>query len=381
MFNSIIIGSGFAGSVVARVLAEQGKRVLIIEKRNHTGGNCYDEKDKYGILVHKYGPHIFHTNNREVYDFLSRFTKWYPYSHEVMGYINGEYMPVPFNLNTLEQVYGTEKAEKLKKILLEQYGENAKVPILELKHSDNEDIREIAKFVYDNIFLKYTIKQWGKKPEEVDASVTARVPVVLSYDNRYFQDEYQGMPMDGYTGIFEKMLDHENIEIKLNTDAKEILRTDENEQVNLEGKPFSGNVIYTGPIDELFDCRYGKLPYRSLKFVFEHYNKDYYQPKGVVNYTVSEDYTRITEFKYLTGQKIPGSTTIMKEYPLAYEGKDGQIPYYSIINEDNLKLYGKYQKLAESIPNFYLLGRLAEYKYYNIDAIVEKALELGRNLK
>lgn len=381
MFNSIIIGSGFAGSVVARVLAEQGKRVLIIEKRNHIGGNCYDEKDKYGVLVHKYGPHIFHTNSREVYDFLSRFTKWYPYSHEVMGYINGEYMPVPFNLNTLEQVYGTEKAEKLKKILLEQYGENAKVPILELKHSDNEDIREIAKFVYDNIFLKYTIKQWGKKPEEVDASVTARVPVVLSYDNRYFQDEYQGMPMDGYTGIFEKMLDHENIEIKLNTDAKEILRTDENEQVNLEGKPFSGNVIYTGPIDELFDCRYGKLPYRSLKFVFEHYNKDYYQPKGVVNYTVSEDYTRITEFKYLTGQKIPGSTTIMKEYPLAYEGKDGQIPYYSIINEDNLKLYGKYQKLAESIPNFYLLGRLAEYKYYNIDAIVEKALELGRNLK
>lgn len=381
MFNSIIIGSGFAGSVVARVLAEQGKRVLIIEKRNHIGGNCYDEKDKYGVLVHKYGPHIFHTNSREVYDFLSRFTKWYPYSHEVMGYINGEYMPVPFNLNTLEQVYGTEKAEKLKKILLEQYGENAKVPILELKHSDNEDIREIAKFVYDNIFLKYTIKQWGKKPEEVDASVTARVPVVLSYDNRYFQDEYQGMPMDGYIGIFEKMLDHENIEIKLNTDAKEILRTDENEQVNLEGKPFSGNVIYTGPIDELFDCRYGKLPYRSLKFVFEHYNKDYYQPKGVVNYTVSEDYTRITEFKYLTGQKIPGSTTIMKEYPLAYEGKDGQIPYYSIINEDNLKLYGKYQKLAESIPNFYLLGRLAEYKYYNIDAIVEKALELGRNLK
>lgn len=381
MFNSIIIGSGFAGSVVARVLAEQGKRVLIIEKRNHTGGNCYDEKDKYGILVHKYGPHIFHTNNREVYDFLSRFTKWYPYSHEVMGYINGEYMPVPFNLNTLEQVYGTEKAEKLKKILLEQYGENAKVPILELKHSDNEDIREIAKFVYDNIFLKYTIKQWGKKPEEVDASVTARVPVVLSYDNRYFQDEYQGMPMDGYAGIFEKMLDHENIEIKLNTDAKEILRTDENEQVKVEGKPFSGNVIYTGPIDELFDCCYGKLPYRSLKFVFEHYDKDYYQPKGVVNYTVSEDYTRITEFKYLTGQKIPGSTTIMKEYPLAYEGKDGQIPYYSIINEENLKLYGKYQQLAESIPNFYLLGRLAEYKYYNIDAIVEKALELGRNLK
>jgi len=379
VYNSVIIGAGFAGAVVARQLAEKNKKVLVIEKRGHIGGNCFDEYDEYGILIHKYGPHIFHTNDKEVFDFLSQFTEWYNYSHEVVGYVNGQYIPIPFNLNTLEIVYGKEKAEVLKEKLFEAYGFNTKVPILELQKNPLPEIREIAEYVYENVFLKYTMKQWGQKPEEVDASVTARVPVVLSYDNRYFQDKYQGMPLEGYTKLFENLLDHENIEVKLNTDALDILSID-GTNIQLMGEEFNGDVIYTGPLDELFDCRFGRLPYRSLEFVFEHFDKDYVLPKGVVNYTVSEDYTRITEYKYLTGQKKDNSSTIMKEYPKKYEANEGQIPYYAILNEDNQALYQKYLNLVSECKNFHVLGRLAEYKYYNIDAIVGKALALGRTL-
>lgn len=380
VYNSVIIGAGFAGAVVARKLAEKNKKVLVIEKREHIGGNCYDELDENGILIHKYGPHIFHTNDEEVFEFLSKYTEWYNYSHEVVGYVHGQYIPIPFNLNTLELVYGKEKAESLKDMLIETYGFDTKVPILELQKSASKEIREIADYVYENVFLRYTMKQWGQKPEEVDASVTARVPVVLSYDNRYFQDKFQGMPLDGYTKLFENLLNHENIEVRLGVDAKDILTMEEGKPIYFEGEEFNGDVIYTGPLDELFGCKYGRLPYRSLEFKFEHFNKDYVLPKGVVNYTVSEDYTRITEYKYLTGQKKDGSTTIMKEYPMKYEAKEGQIPYYAIMNETNQALYEKYLALVKGHENFHVLGRLAEYKYYNIDAIVGKALALGRTL-
>lgn len=379
MYDCIVIGSGFAGAAAADILArEKGKKVLVIERRPHIGGNCYDVKDEHGILIHQYGPHIFHTNNREVYEYLSQYTEWYDYSHEVVGYIGGEYMPVPFNLNTLKLVYGDEKAEVLEKKLKDTYGEGTRVPILELRKSGDADIRHIAEFVYNNVFLKYTMKQWGQKPEEIDPAVTGRVPVLISHDNRYFQDKYQGMPLEGYTPVFEKMLSHENIDVQTGTDALEVLQFEE-DKILYKGQSFTGTVIYTGAIDELFSCRYGRLPYRSLEFQFEYFDKDEYQPKAVVNYTVSEDFTRITEFKKLTGQKADG-TTIMKEYPKAYTGENGQIPYYAIMNEENNKLYEKYKQLAQRYKNMFLLGRLAEYKYYNIDAIVARALETARNI-
>ena len=374
MYDCIIIGSGFAGAVAADLLArEKGKKVLVLERRSHVGGNCYDVEDDYGILIHQYGPHIFHTNLQKVYEYLSQYTEWYDYSHEVVGYINGTYMPIPFNLNTLKQVYGEEKAARLESKLIASYGEGSRVPILQLRQSEDEEIRDIAEFVYQNVFLKYTMKQWGQKPEEIDPAVTGRVPVLISHDNRYFQDQYQGMPLNGYTPMFEKMLKHENIEVRLNTDALSVLEFADG-KILFEGREFSGIVVFTGAIDELFGCRYGKLPYRSLHFEFEHYEKEDFQPRAVVNYTVSEAFTRITEFKKLTGQHTAG-TTIMKEYPMAYTGEDRQIPYYAIMNEENNRLYEKYKKLAEQYPNMYLIGRLAEYKYYNIDAIVARAME------
>ncbi|MEG0548510.1 MAG: UDP-galactopyranose mutase [Coprobacillus sp.] len=375
----VIVGAGFAGSVVARKLAEQGKKVKIIEKRNHIGGNCYDEYNEHGILIHKYGPHIFHTNNKEVYDFLSEYTKWYDYQHEVVARVYDKIIPVPFNLNTLMIVFGEEKGNELKKELIEAYGENARVPILELQKSTSKGIREVADYVYQNIFLKYTMKQWGQKPEEVDQSVTARVPVLISTDNRYFQDTYQGLPLDGYTELFKKMLDHPLIEVQLRKDAKKIINFDfENQKVYIEGKEFNGQIIFTGAIDDFFNHKLGKLPYRSLYFDFEHYALEDYQGHSVVNYTVSEDFTRITEFKHLTGQ-VSNETTIVKEYPRVYEDSS-QVPYYAIMNDENNAMYQKYVDLMKPFSNFYFLGRLAQYKYYNIDGIVEEALKLVKQL-
>lgn len=379
MYDYIIIGCGFAGAVVAQKMAEKGKKVLILEKRGHIGGNCYDENDEHGILIHKYGPHIFHTNSKEVYDYLSKYTKWYDYSHEVVANLNGTFIPVPFNLNTLKIVYGEEKAQKLREKLIDQYGYGTRVPILKLRENTDEDIRAIADFVYENIFLKYTMKQWGQTPEQIDPAVTGRVPVLISEDNRYFQDKYQGMPLEGFTLLFENMLSQEGITVRLNTDAKQVLSFKE-DGIYFEDDKFEGKIVYTGPIDELFDCKYGRLPYRTLRFDMTYLDEEDYQPKAVVNYTVSEEFTRITEFKKLTGQKAEG-TTIMKEYPLAYTGKAGEIPYYAISNEDNINMYNKYVELIKKYDNMYLLGRLAEYKYYNIDGIVEKALNLAKELE
>lgn len=379
MFDVIVIGAGAAGCTVARELAEkQNKKVLILEKKNHIAGNCYDEKDEYGVLIHVYGPHIFHTGKENVYKFLSRFTEWYEFHHEVVANVYGKYVPVPFNLHTLKAVYGEERGTILEKKLVSIYGMDTKVPILDLMNHEDEDLRMIGQFVYDNIYVYYTMKQWGKKPEEIDPAVTARVPVNISYDNGYFADKYQGVPLEGFTAMFEKMISHENITVKLCAEAKNLISVKEN-KVYYDNKEFQGTVIFTGPIDEFLDCKYGRLPYRTLYFDFEHYEQDDYQGHAVVNYTVDQDYTRITEYKYLTGQRCSG-TTISKEYPSAYTGEDGQIPYYSIANEENHTLYEKYKREVSQIPKFYLLGRLAEYQYYNIDVMVEKAMELAKKL-
>ena len=380
MYDSVIIGSGAAGSTVARKLAESGKNVLVLEKRPHIGGNCYDRPDAYGIVIHEYGPHIFHTNEEEVFRFLSEFTEWRLFGHEVVANVHGTPLPVPFNLNTLHKVYGKEKADRLEALLVDEYGAGSRVPIMELKKNKNPEIEAIADYVYENIFLHYTMKQWGQTPEEIDPEVTGRVPVLLSYDNRYFGDKYQGMPKDGYTPMFEKMLAHQNITVETHTGCKDCMAFLEN-KVLYKGIEFTGDVVYTGALDELFDCEYGRLPYRSLDFRFEHFAQDSFQGRSVVNYTVSEDFTRITEFKYLTGQTDAHGTTIVKEYPFSYTGAEGEIPYYAILNDENRALYEKYKAKLAPLKNVYLLGRLAEYKYYNIDAIVKEALKLSDTIR
>ena len=383
-YDCLIVGAGMAGAVAARELAEQGgQKVLVLERRNHVGGNMYDRFDERGVLIHQYGPHIFHTNSKRVFDYLSRFTRWRLYEHQVVANIpDGEgrlEYPVPFNLVSLRTAFPPEQAEKLEEKLVAAYGREKKVTILQLRQAPDPELAALADYVYDHVFVRYTMKQWGQTPEEIDPATTARVPVFLSEDCRYFQDEYQGMPLEGYTPLFLSLLDHPNITVELNTDAGQRLRL-EGERILLDGEAFSGTVIYTGAADELFACRYGRLPYRTLDFAFESYPVDFWQSHGTVNYTVDRDYTRITEFKYLTGQDLPGTTTIMKEYSRAYTGAAGEVPYYAVINGESNALYARYKALADRIPNFHLLGRLAEYKYYNMDAIAARALELCDSL-
>ena len=375
-FDCLVIGARYAGAVAARELAERGgKRVLVLERRDHVAGNAYDCLDQNGVLIHQYGPHIFHTASRRVYDWLSRFTQWRDYQHRVLANVHGVYMPVPFNLTSLHMAFPAQQAARLEEKLLAAYGEGARVTILELRENTDPEVRAVADYVYENVFVYYTMKQWGQTPEEIDPATTARVPILLSRDDRYFQDPYQGMPLEGYASMFQKILDHPNITVELGVDARDRLRLEEG-AVTVDGAPFAGTVIYTGQVDELFGFRFGCLPYRTLDFGFETLTMDRFQPAATVNYTVSEDYTRITEYKQLTGQVLPGVTTIMKEYSRAYTGAVGETPYYAIINPENNALYERYRALAEGCGDLHLLGRLAEYKYYNMDAIALRALEL-----
>ncbi|MBD5119424.1 MAG: UDP-galactopyranose mutase [Clostridiales bacterium] len=380
-YDVLIVGAGYAGAVSARRLAEEAdKKVLVLERRPHVAGNAYDCLDGAGILIHQYGPHVFHTTDKRVYDYLGRFTKWMPYEHTVVADLpdgRGGRMnfPVPFNLDSMEIAFGLEEGKRLGDKLIAAYGAEKKVTILELRQNPDPEIAAIADYVYEHVFVHYTMKQWGQKPEEIDPNTTARVPVFLSRDPRYFQDAYQAMPADGYTPMFEKMLDHPNITVETGVDALKRLELADG-VIKLDGEAFDGAVIYTGQADELFGFQFGPLPYRTLDFRYETLDWDYFQSHGTVNYTVDEEFTRITEFKRLSGQEKPGVTTIMKEYSRAYAGAEGEIPYYAIINPDNNALYAKYKAEADKYPNLHLLGRLAEYKYYNMDAIAARALAL-----
>ncbi|MDO4563597.1 MAG: UDP-galactopyranose mutase [Clostridia bacterium] len=364
-YDALIVGAGLSGTTAARVLAENGSRVLLLEKRTHIGGNAYDCLNNYGILIQKYGPHIFHTNSKRVYDFLSRFTQWRNYEHRVAAMVDEMYIPVPFNFTSLFMTFGKEDGAKIAQKLTTAYPGRESVTVFELLAHQESDIRKIAEYVYKTIFEKYTRKQWGKYSEDV-LSVTARVPVVLSHDDRYFHDRYQGIPLYGFTNMIGNMLEHENIDVSLgHTATADIVLN------------FSGTVIYTGALDELFNFEFGALPYRTLDFEFETLPVSQFQPYATVNYTQSEDFTRITEFRHLTGQSAE-ITTILKEYPR--DAKKGDIPCYSVNNAAIDALYGKYLAAAQKFPNLHLLGRLAEYKYYNMDAVCERALLLGGRL-
>ena len=377
-YDMIVVGAGYAGSVCARRLAESaGFRVAVLERRGHIAGNAYDCTDEAGILIHEYGPHIYHTFDERVHNFLSRFTKWTDYQHKVLANIHGTLMPVPFNHTSLKLAFGEVRGEELYQKLVEAFGENKKVPIMELRKKNDPDLQEVADYVYENVFLYYTMKQWGQTPDEIDPSVTGRVPIFIGDDDRYFpQAPFQGMPADGYTKLFEHMLDHDLIDVYVNVDARDILEiTDTN--VHVCGKCYGGEIIYTGPLDELFNLDLGALPYRTLDMVFETLDVDQYQPVGTVNYTTSEDFTRITEFKNMTGQVVPGKTTIMKEYSHAFEPGSGQTPYYAIIDPENQALYERYLERVQNLTNFHPVGRLAEYRYYDMDAVTASALDLS----
>lgn len=384
-YDYIVVGSGFAGATIAeRVANELNKKVLVIDKRDNIGGNMYDYVDKNGILIHKYGPHLFHTNLKNVYDYLMNFGEWFNYEHRVLGMVNNHLVPIPFNITSIKESFDSDKATKLVEKLKKEFGTDKKIPILELRKSKDTEINELAEYIYKYVFLYYTMKQWGQTPEEIDPNVTNRVPVYISLDDRYFQDTYQCMPRGGYTKIFEKMFENKNIDVKLGTNAKDLISFEGN-QIMYDGEKFDGKVIYTGAIDELFDYEYGDLPYRSLIFDFETINKEYYQKVGTVNYPTKEDkFTRITEFKYMTMENPKtDKTTIMREYPCVYDrhSEKANIPYYPIVNDENMNLYNKYLEKASNIKGLYLIGRLAQYKYFNMDLVINEALKLFDELK
>lgn len=360
MFDYLIVGAGFAGAVIAERLAScAGKKVLIIDKRNHIGGNTYDFYDNHGILVHRYGPHIFHTNSREVFEYLSQFTAWRPYEHRVLASVDGMLVPIPINLNTINELYGLHLCTAEVETWLQSKAEKKD----SIRTSEDVVVNKVGRELYEKFFRGYTKKQWNLDPSELDASVTARIPVRANRDNRYFTDTYQAMPLQGYTKMFENMLNHTNIKVMLNTDYKEI-------ENNIPYK----KMIYTGPVDYYFDYYYGKLPYRSIEFQFQTSDKAIFQPTGTINYPNEHAYTRVTEFKYLTGQQHP-KTTVVYEYPQA----DGD-PYYPVPRPENAEIYNKYYLLTKGLKDVYFTGRLATYKYYNMDQVVAQSLTLFKKI-
>lgn len=366
----LIVGAGISGSVLANLIAERlNQKVLIIDRREHIAGNCYDRKIE-NITVHKYGPHIFHTNNKEVWDYLSNFTKWHYFYLKPNVMIEGNRVSLPFTLKTLRELFSSSMSERIENKLIAKYGYGVKVPILDFQKSKDKDLNFIGKFVYENVFKNYTIKQWGLKPEEIDASVTARVPIYISNDSRYFQDKYQAIPIKDYTKLIENILNHKNITVQLNTDYKTLSQN--------EIKEFK-TIFYTGAIDEYFDYQYGELPYRSLKFDIMTIDKEYYQKSVVTNYPNDYDFTRITEHKYFLDEKS-NKTIISVEYPQAFSlGKNER--YYPINNDKNDKLYNKYLRESKKLNNVYFFGRLGDYKYYNMDLAVERVFELFKKLE
>jgi UDP-galactopyranose mutase len=360
VFDYVIVGAGFSGSVVAAQMARNfGKRVMLLDRRNHIGGNAYDHHDQHGILVHKYGPHIFHTNSKDVFDYLSLFTEWRNYEHKVLASVDGKLVPIPINLDTVNILHGLELTVDEMEAYLEKIAE--KPPAI--RTSEDVVVSRVGRDLYEKMFRGYTRKQWGLDPSDLDASVTARIPVRTNRDDRYFTDTYQAMPRHGFTRMFENMLDHPNITVILNTDYRDVLKSVQYREL-----------VYTGPVDEFFGYRFGKLPYRSIQFRHETVDVEKLQPVAVINHPNEHDYTRVTEFKHLTGQSH-SKTSVVYEYPC-----DGGDPYYPVPRPDNAAIYKRYEALATQTPAVHFVGRLATYKYYNMDQVVAQALTLCAKL-
>jgi UDP-galactopyranose mutase len=360
MFDYLVVGAGFAGSVVAERLAScLDARILLVERRNHIGGNAYDHYDDSGILVHRYGPHIFHTSSRDVFEYLSQFTEWRSYQHRVMASVDGQLVPMPINLDTINRLQNANMSSAELVRYLASVGEK----VAQIRTSEDVMVSKVGRELYEKFFKNYTRKQWGLDPSELDATVTARIPVRTNRDDRYFTDTYQVMPRQGYTRMFERMLRHPNISVLLNTDYREVQRLVGYKQM-----------VYTGPIDAFFDYRHGRLPYRSLEFRFETHDRPVFQPAPVINYPNEFDYTRCTEFKYLTGQEHH-KTTVVYEYPRS-EGD----PYYPVPRPESAAIYRKYEEMARQTPSVHFVGRLATYRYYNMDQVVAQALTLCTKL-
>lgn len=359
-YDYLIVGAGFSGAVLAERLASQlDKKVLLVEKRAHTGGNAYDYHNKDGILVHKYGPHIFHTKYEEVWQYLSQFTQWNGYQHRVLAHVDGKNVPIPINLTTVNTLLNRSFTEEE----LKDYFESVRLKLSSINNSRDVIVSQVGDFFYEKFFKNYTFKQWGVYPEKLLPEVTKRIPVRYNTDDKYFSDKYQGLPLEGYSVLFDRMLSHNNITIVLNTDYKKIA-----EQVEFD------RLICTGPIDYFFDYRFGKLPYRSLRFDPETLDREYFQEGAVINYPNDNKFIRITEFKHMTLQKHP-KTTIFREYPI----EDGE-PYYPMPMADAMGLYEKYRKEALKLRSVYFLGRLGEYKYYNMDRVVKRALDVFKDI-
>jgi len=361
MFDYLIVGAGFAGSVVAERLARnQGKKVLVVDRRSHVGGNAYDHYDSSGLLIHRYGPHIFHTNSEQVFRYLSQFTTWRSYEHQVLASVDGKLVPVPINRDTVNILYGLDLKTDAE---VEAFFASRAEPRNAIRTSEDVVVSKVGRDLYEKLFRNYTRKQWGKDPSELDSLVTARIPVRTNRDARYFTDRYQAMPKHGFTRMFENMLDHKNITVELGTDYRDAMR-------NVRFK----QLVYSGPVDEYFDFRFGELPYRSLRFEHKTLPQEFLQSVAVVNYPNEHAYTRVTEFKHLTGQ-AHRQTSVVYEFP----SSQGD-PYYPVPTPQNAALYRKYAELAAAQSDVHFVGRLATYRYYNMDQVVGQALTLCKKL-
>jgi len=377
-YDLLIVGAGFVGAVIAQLSAKEGKKVLVIEKRQQAGGNMHDEINPYGIRIQKYGPHIIHTDNEDVITYLNQFTEFSQQKLEYNVYMNEKFTPSPFNLTTIDDFFSKNKAKDIKHILLSTYPNRKFVTIVELLKSKNTLIKEYADFLYNNDYSLYTAKQWGIDPKEINISVLKRVPVSLTYETGYFNNKYQVFPSKGYDFLFHNILDSANIDMCFNTNALNHLKI-QNNAMYFNGILLKNKLIYTGSLDKLFNNKYGKLPYRSLSFKYITLQKKEFQSVPVVAYPQEKTYTRITEYTKFPNQ-ISNFTTIAYEYPIDYSEKNE--PYYPIFTKNNELLYYKYLNLAKNIPNLIVAGRLADYKYYNMDDAILRAFEIfKKNLK
>lgn len=375
MKKALVIGCGLSGSVIARELAEDGYKVQILEKRSHIGGNMYDHVDQYGILVHNYGPHTFHTKKKELYEYMCRFAEWNEFHLTCGAEINGICTPTPFNFKTIDDFYSKEDAEKLKDEIKKTFSGNSTATVVEALECENKTVQEYAQFLFDNDYSLYSAKQWGVSPDEIDPSILKRVPLRFNYDIGYFDDTYEVMPRNSYTSFFQTILDHNNIEVLLNTDALEVLKV-KKDILLYNGEEVRYPVVYSGPLDELFDTCYGRLPYRSLRFEWRHENIESKQDMPVVAYPQEKDFVRIIEYKKLPIQNVSG-TTYEVEYSLPYKAGETNEPYYPQLTQESQRLYQRYYHMAQQCKNLYVCGRLGDYKYYNMDQALERALDIA----